>query len=44
MTYKRILMKTKINITHLGIFAASPKSATTAVRSLVVSFFLIKTF
>jgi len=37
-------MQNKINITHFGIFAARPKSATTAVRSWVDSFFLIKTF
>jgi len=37
-------MQNKNDITHFGIFAASPKSATTAVRSLVDSFFLIKTF
>jgi len=37
-------MQNENNITHLGIFAARPKSATTAVKSSVDSFFLIKTF
>lgn len=37
-------MQNGINITYFGIFAARPKSATTADRSSVDSFFLIKTF
>lgn len=37
-------MQNKINKSYFGIFAARPKSATTAVRSSVNSFFLIKTF